>query len=160
MIFHASIPADDPERVARVMAEIWGGECFRFPPWPGAWIAMAGDDRGSTFEVYPRGQVIAPGAGDGMATPAPDPAPSRYGLFHLAVATDRSAEEILAIGEREGWRAVRCNRGGVFDVVELWIENAVLVEVLTAEMQKDYRAGVTPDLWRRAGPPGAGAAVG
>jgi hypothetical protein len=153
MIFHASVPADDPERVARVMAEVWNGEAFRFPPFPDAWIAMAGDDRGSTFEVYPRDRVIAPGEGDGMATARPDPAQSRYTGFHLAIATGRTAGEILAIGAREGWRAVRCSRGGFFDVVELWIENAVLVEVLTAEMQKDYLAAVTPDLWKRARPP-------
>ena len=61
MIFHASIPADNPEHVARVIAEIWGGEAFRFPPWPGGWVAMAGDDRNSNVEVYPRAHTIAPG---------------------------------------------------------------------------------------------------
>lgn len=150
MIFHASIPADAPEQVARVMAEIWKGEAFRFPPWPGAWVAMAGDDRSTTLEVYPRDQVIAPGEGEAPGRPQQHAGQGALSSFHLAVATDRTAEEVLAIGARESWRAVRCSRGGIFDVIELWIENTLLIEVLTTEMQDDYRAGVTFDLWRRA----------
>jgi hypothetical protein len=148
MIFHASIPADDPQRVAELIAEIWQGEAFRFPPWPGAFVAMAGDARGSTVEVYPRANVIAPGEGDEQGQPRVDPAPSRFGCFHLAIATERRAEEILAIGQREGWRAVRCSRGGFFEVIELWLENSLMVEVLTPEMQRDYTSKVNLDTWR------------
>ncbi len=54
MIIHASIPADDPERVARVIAELWRGESFPF--FAGTFIAMAGDDRGSQIEVAKRGK--------------------------------------------------------------------------------------------------------
>ncbi|KGF83251.1 hypothetical protein IA69_00025 [Massilia sp. JS1662] len=148
MIFHASIPARNPERVAAVIAEIWGGQSFRFPPWPGAWVAMAGDVRGSMVEVYPHTMPMAPGNGSEMARPHPDAAPRPYACFHLAIATERSVEEILAIGRREGWRAVPCSRGGVFDVVELWLENGLMFEVLTPEMQHDYRRGVNLDMWR------------
>jgi hypothetical protein len=35
MIFHASVPADDPERVARALAEVLRGEHMPFPPYPG-----------------------------------------------------------------------------------------------------------------------------
>lgn len=153
MIFHASIPADDPEHVASVLAEIWRGEAFRFPPWPGACVAMAGDDRNTTIEVYPRAQTITPGEGDGPGRPGVDPAPSRFGCFHLAIATERGADEILAIGAREGWRTVRCSRGGIFEVIELWLENTLMVEVLTAEMQADYRSRARIGIWReRIGP--------
>lgn len=160
MIFHASVPADDPARVARVMAEIWRGESFPFPPWPGAFVAVAGDGRGTTLEVYPRAQTIAPGEGDEGARPLVDRAVGRLGCFHIATATDRPAEDILAIGAREGWRAVRCRRGGLFEVIELWIENALMVEVMTAEMQADYRAAATLEGWRErlrrpVGAPGA-----
>jgi hypothetical protein len=153
MIFHASIPADEPERVARVIAEIWGGEAFRFPPWPGGWVAMAGDERNSTLEVYPRGNLVTPGEGAEQAQPAADANPARFGCFHLAIATAKTAEEIHAIGRREGWRAVRCSRGGVFDVIELWLENSLLVEVLTEEMQHDYKTRLTMDTWRNPRPP-------
>ena len=59
MIIHASIPADDPERVARVIAELWRGESFPF--LAGTFIAMAGDGvRGSQIEVTKRGNEIVP----------------------------------------------------------------------------------------------------
>jgi hypothetical protein len=148
MIFHASIPADHPEHVAAVMAEIWKGESFRFPPWPGAYVAMAGDDRSSTIEVYPRAHTIAPGEGDAPSRMQVDATPADFSCFHLAIATDRTAGEILSIGEREGWRAVRCSRGGFFEVIEFWIENKLLVEVMTTEMQRDYTSKVKPDIWR------------
>jgi hypothetical protein len=153
MIFHASIPADRPEHVAAVLAEIWQGEAFRFPPWPGAHVAVAGDERGSMVEVYPREQTLTPG--DGVPQPQVDPAPRRMSCFHLAIATQRTAEEILAIGEREGWHAARCSRGGAFDVVELWIENCLLVEVLTLEMQQDYLSKINLDTWRELAPAAA-----
>ncbi len=59
MIIHASIPADDPERVARVIAEVWRGEHFPFL-FPQTFIVMAGDDRGNMIEVAPRGKEICP----------------------------------------------------------------------------------------------------
>jgi hypothetical protein len=131
-----------------VIAEIWQGESFRFPPWPGGYVAMAGDERSSTVEVYPRAHTIAPGAREAPAQLRVDAAPARISCFHLAVATPRSADEIMSIAQREGWRAVRCSRGGFFEVIEFWIENSLLVEVMTAEMQRDYQAKVHPALWR------------
>lgn len=148
MIFHASIGADNPEHVAGVLARIWKGEAFRFPPWPGAFVAMAGDERGSTIEVYPRSNAIGPGEKDEMCKPHQEAAASRYSPFHLAIASELGAEEIMAIGAQEGWRAVRCARGGIFEVIELWIENAQMIEVLTPDMQRAYKAGVNLNTWR------------
>ena len=51
----------------------------------------------------------------------------------------RTAEEIHTIGEREGWRAVRLSRGP-HDVIELWLENRVMLELMTPEMTADYLA--------------------
>ncbi len=147
MIFHASIPADNPESVAEFMAEIWGGEAFRFPPWPGAYVAIAGDDRGTTCEVYPRAQTMARGDGEQPAWPRVDETPSEFTVHHIAVMTEKTEGEILALAKHEGWRAVRCSRGKFFDVIEVWIENRMLVEVLTAAMQADYRKNVNMEMW-------------
>jgi hypothetical protein len=38
-----------------------------------------------------------------------------------------------------GLSAHAAHRGGVFDVVELWIENGLMFEVLTPDMQDDYQ---------------------
>lgn len=147
MIFHASVPADDPKKVAEVIAEIWGGQAFRFPPWPGAYVAMAGDERGSTVEVYPRAMTMAPGEGDQPTYPLVDESPSRYVAFHIAIQTAKTQDEILGIAKREGWRALRCSRGDTFDVIEFWFENRLHVEVLTQEMQNDYKKNVNYALW-------------
>jgi hypothetical protein len=44
----------------------------------------------------------------------------------------------MAIATREGWPAKYRKRGGLFGVVELWIEGRQMIEVLTPEMQSEY----------------------
>jgi hypothetical protein len=43
-----------------------------------------------------------------------------------------------------------CNRGRFFDIVEVWVENAYLVEVLDPEQLADYQRAMTIENWRRA----------
>ena len=151
MIVHNSIPADNPKLVAETIAEIWGGaaEAFRFPPWPGAYVAIAGDERGTTCEVYPRNQTMAPGVAEGdPAWACVDETPSKHVAFHVATMTSKTVEEVLAIAERVGWRALTCPRGDFFDVIEVWVENRMLLEVLTPEMQADYKKNVNLEMWR------------
>jgi hypothetical protein len=63
------------------------------------------------------------------------------------VSVDSAA--VLAVGERAGWRAVRCTRGhNFFDVIELWVENRTMLEMLTAEMRAQYLAFATPEKFR------------
>ena len=65
MIHHFSIPARDPARVARVLAELIGGRAYRFPgPLPGAAMAVSGDRHGTMIEIYPESVVMAPGDGE------------------------------------------------------------------------------------------------
>lgn len=40
--------------------------------------------------------------------------------------------------DHEGWRALRLTRGP-FDVIEFWIENTVMLELMTPDMADDYR---------------------
>src|SRR3546814_6405812 len=56
MIVRYSIPADDPELVGMVIAQIWDGHVHpeRFATRPGAHGAIAGDDRGTSIELYQR----------------------------------------------------------------------------------------------------------
>ncbi|CAL8476453.1 hypothetical protein [Caballeronia sp. S22] len=151
MIFHASIPANDPKHVAHVLAELWDGFAAPFSPFPDAWMAVAGDDRGSIIEVYPSDQVITPGGGheESVSYGANTLKRPQYSAFHMAIATKLSAEDVLAIGEREGWRAVRCTRGdNFFHVIEFWIENSTMLEFLTPEMQAEYLAFATPENFK------------
>ena len=159
MIFHASIPTHDPERVARTLAEVWGGFAAPFSPFEGAWMAVAGDDRGTIIETYPSNLTLTPGD---TSEPLPSMASARaqYSGFHMAVASPLSPEQVIAIGEREGWRAVRCTRGNhFFDVIELWVENSTLIEVLTPEMQAQYLGFATPENFRALAGQAASASV-
>jgi hypothetical protein len=54
----------------------------------------------------------------------------------------------MAVAAREGWPAKYRKRGGVFGVIELWIEGDRMIEVLTPEMQAEYLAAMTIPGWR------------
>lgn len=148
MIFHLSIAAKNPQHVAGVIAELWRGRAMPFPPVAvGSWVALAGDDRNSLIEVYPFGSELRPADGDADAMAQTNSQPSGLTATHAAVASPLEEGEVFAIAEREGWQAKYRKRGGQFGVIELWLENATMIEVLTAEMQREYLA------MRMPGPP-------
>jgi hypothetical protein len=141
MIHHFSIAAQNPQHVAGVIAELWRGRSQPFPPVAeGSWMALACDDRNSLIEVYPFGCELRPAEGDADATSVINPEPSRFTATHAAVASPLTEAEVFAIAARERWEAKYRKRGGAFGVIELWIENRVMLEVLTAEMQTEYLA--------------------
>ena len=146
MIFHFSIAADDPKKTATMLAELWRGEAFPFPMvGKGSWVAHAGDDRRSTLEVYPRDMALYPTerAGEERYEPV-----SRSGPFHAAVATPLSIEEVEDIGRRYGCHTSLCQRGPYFRVIEFWVDNCLMLEMMTPEMQAEYQATITPENWR------------
>ena len=151
MIVHASVPAYDPERVARVIAELWQGFSMPFPVIPGVFVAMAGDDRGTQVEVGPRGQEGAPGAD--MVEFRRNASPSPYSEVHLNIYSPLSEAEILAIGAREGWTARVCDRGGFFKLVELWLENRFMLEVMNTREWERYKAMCQAVTARQGQPP-------
>lgn len=141
MLFHLSIDCREPRRVAGVIAELFGSNIVvPFPPIGNgaSFMALAGDDRNTGVEVYPRGThlYLAEGQAEGEAVAGEGALSST----HFAMATPLEEEQVLAIAAREGWTARVCSRGGQFDVIEVWIENDRMVEVLTARMQADYLA--------------------
>lgn len=143
MLFHMSIAAEDPQHVASVIAELWRGEARRFPPIAdNSWIALAGDDRGTIMEVYPMGTVLRETPGDADAHGEAVGA-ERFSATHGAIATPLDEAAVLAIAGREGWPAKYRKRGGMFGVIELWIEGHQMMEVLTPEMQAEYLAAMT-----------------
>jgi hypothetical protein len=146
VIFHFSIGADDPRRTATMLAELWRGEAFYFPMiGEGSWVVHAGDERRSTIEVYPRDLALYPRPGDeGEVRYEPV---SRHGPFHAAVATPLSTEQVEEIGRRYGCHTELRPRGP-FHVVEFWVDNSLMLEMLTPEYQAEYQRFITPDGWR------------
>ncbi len=141
MIHHFSIPARQPLHVARVLAELLGGgRVTGFGPRAGGYIAWAGDAHGTAIEVYPLGtELFPPASGIGQASFRTAPEASGFTATHAAVSVGLSEAQVFALGQREGWRAVQLDRGG-FEVIEFWVENTVMLEVLTPRMAADYLA--------------------
>ena len=150
MIFHFSIAAHAPSQVAAVIAELWAGEALAFPPVSDdGWIVLADDAQRSALEVYPIDTVLREADGDADAI-GESTGHVGYTASHAAIATALSQEEVLAIAAREGWPAKYRKRGGMFGVVELWIEGRQMVEILTPEMQVEYRETMSAANWRAA----------
>ena len=160
MIAHFSLPACDPETVAGVFAKIIDGISMPFPVVPGAWVAIARDGSGVGVEVLP--EESAHNVGEGDTDPSrtangpevmpwevqirQDGAAQQASGFHVAITSTLSRQQIIELGRSQGWRAVYCDRGGVFDLVELWIDNRFLVEVLPPEGADRYRAFYRPEV--------------
>jgi hypothetical protein len=76
--------------------------------------------------------------------------PSRYNEVHLLIGTELGAEDIFAIAEREQWIARSCDRA-MFALIELWVENKFLIEVVTGPEIARYRSFYRNlDNWREA----------
>src|SRR5262249_22446331 len=60
----------------------------------------------------------------------------------ISVAAD--AGKVKQIAERAGWHCVTCNRGP-FHVIEVWVENDTMVEVLPPDFAAEYLAWTSPD---------------
>jgi len=144
MIHHLSIAARDPKHVAGVLAELMGGEAVPFPPNPGSFFALQLDDHGSGVEVYPAGTELEPnGDVGGSFVKRPRSGPG-YGSTHFALSVTTDAAAVEDIARRAGWQCFTCNRGP-FHVIEVWVENATMVEILPPEFAREYLAFTRPD---------------
>jgi hypothetical protein len=152
MIYHASIPADDPERVARVIAELWRGTYHPFIA-PGTFIALANDEWGTELEIGARGMELIPAQGEVGFRRNPDASP--FNQVHINMSTVLSYEDVLSIAAREGWMAQVCDRGGFFKLVEFWIENKFMLELMSATESMRYRSIMNAQFWRRMPAPTA-----
>jgi hypothetical protein len=143
MIHHLSIAARDPKQAAGVLAEIMGGTSVPFPPNPGSYFALQLDDKGSGIEVYPAGTELEPN-GEVGGTFVKHPRECGFGATHcaLSVATERGKVEEIA--RRAGWHCFVCNRGP-FHVIEVWVENETMIEVLPPDYAAEYLAFTRPD---------------
>jgi hypothetical protein len=139
MLHHASFNARHPENVARVLAEMIDARVIRAPspPFPdGSWFVCCGDEAGSYVEVIPWGHVLDPAGRFGVGIDA-DMRP-RTGS-HMLLGTPHAFEQIREAAARADWRCEIAD-AGLFKVVKVWIENAVLIELLPPEMAPAYFA--------------------
>jgi len=147
MIHHLSIAARDPKQAAGVLAELMGGTAVPFPPNPGSFFALQLDEHGSGVEVYPAGTMLRPGGAVGGSFVRQEP--RTYGATHFALSVPTDNATVQAIAERAGWQCFDCNRGP-FHVIEVWVENETMVEILPPDYAAEYLAFTSPDKVRAA----------
>jgi hypothetical protein len=138
MIHHISLDAKRPKHVAEVLAEVLGGQVVPAPPHfrSDSWFVFAGDEHGTLVEVLPYGTELRPDKVEAgfHAGNVPE---SPFQATHAYISTNLSAEQILKIGAREDWLTRHCDRG-LFELIEFWVENRLLVEFAPPEMKAQY----------------------
>lgn len=150
-LIHASIPADDPRIVSETLAEMMDGEAIPFPPaGPLGRMAWSGDGNVS-LEIVPRGNLIHPGPNAGEWRAVQDS--QRLSEVHLAIAVSRPATHIVSIADRAGWPARICSRGnGLFELVEVWVEGAFMIEIFDPDQAAGYQRAVTLEKLKKQMP--------
>ena len=137
MIHHLSIPAQNPRHVAEILTVLFNGVLTGFGPYQNSFIAWAADEHGTAVEVYPAGTEMFPDAGLGQANFRHEPSASGFTTTHAAISVQRTREEVFELAAQVGWRAIELPRGS-FNVIEFWVENRVLLELMTPEMTEGY----------------------
>jgi hypothetical protein len=146
MIHHISIAVHNPLHVSQVLAEILQGQSIPFPGHPGSYVALALDPQGTMVELHPFGTALFPSEaknepGHLLLHPEANP----YSANHTAISVPLSMAQIRAIADREQWRMVLCRRGdNYFDIIEFWLENQLLIELLPPELVDRYLAFMEP----------------
>lgn len=146
MLHHISIDAQEPLRVAGVLAEIWNGKVYKFLV-PGSALVMPFDNYGTHIVVLKKGDVWTPGADAESAKILPTP-PASFVSAHAAISVPITYSQIEQIGQREGWRVLTRHQGkGVpFSATELWIENRILFEFFPPEFISSYLQTMQPEV--------------
>ena len=147
MIHHLSVPVRDPRHTAQVFLELFGGGVVTpFGPYENSFITWSGDQLGTALEFYPVGTEMYPPTTPEQAQFRHNASATGHTATHAAISVELEVDHVMAIAEREGWRALVLPRGG-FDVIEFWIDNTVMLELLTPQRGADYPA-VPPRIAR------------
>jgi hypothetical protein len=150
MLHHISLAVHNPLHAAEVLAEVWHGKAVPFSPHSGSYIVVTFDAYGTAIEFLPKNTVLTPGVDDQpiqFSSLSPDFNANAIGYTatHANIAVPSSETEIYAIAQREGWRAIRCKREDFFELIELWIENEVLIELLPPNLIDGYLKAMRPE---------------
>src|SRR6202000_1562607 len=113
-----------------------------FPPNPGSFFALQLDDNGSGVGGYPAGTELRPGGEVGGKFVKNEA--RGFGSTHFALSVATDANTVKSIAERAGWQCFDCDRGP-FHVIEGWVENETMVEILPPEYAREYLAFTKPD---------------
>lgn len=132
MILHISVPAFEPMKVAKVLAELCGGMVEPFKPLANSYMVYANDEYCTGFEVYPADVEFQPGIAEQESSRFVHlEKPKKFSATHCAFVTALSKKEIENIAARENWRCIYTRRQNLFSLYEFWLENHFLIELIT-----------------------------
>lgn len=135
MIQHVSVTADDPKKTATTIAALLGGTALPLGPTEGTWTAVARDPIGNMVEVMPRGTEFHRERDRVEMRPG---VPARHSGFHVMFDSPLSEEEIMQVAEERDAVAFR-SKHGPFELLEFWIDDCLLLEVLPPTLSRSYR---------------------
>lgn len=135
MLHHISISVDNPLHVAKVLAEIWQGRVAPFAICSGSYIVLKGDEYGSAIELLPSGIEMT--LKQQKVVYEQNPHYSKFSSTRVAISVPTSQCEIEKIAMREDWQLTFSLRSQ-YKVIELWIENRFLLELMTTAMSHQY----------------------
>lgn len=139
-IHHFTLPARDPERVARVLAELTGGTVAPMPHPQGAWIVADPDEPSTLLEVWPSGMRCEVGSSHVVDTD--DPGPSHW-PHHAYVSVPTDVDAIKAVLDREGWTYEVARNGAPngpgFELIRAWIEGHACIEFASPAQLAQYQ---------------------
>lgn len=145
MILHASVTADQPRAAAETLARLLGGRALPIGPGEGTWSALGPDPIGNMVSVLERGSEFHRQDGEHVETRKG--AAVRHSGFHMLIETPLSEAEVLTLAEERNCHAQRATHGA-FSVIEFWLDDCLLIEVVTPELACAYRETVHSDELR------------
>lgn len=145
MILHASIVADEPRNTAETLATLLGGVALPLGPGEGTWSAVGSDPIGNMISVLGRGSEFHR-TDDRVDTRMGEPV--RHSAYHLLIETSLSEAEVVSLAADRGCHTLR-TKHGAFDVIEFWVDDCLLIEVVTPEMAREYRELIQSDELRQ-----------
>ena len=144
MIHHISIEADNPMKVATVLAKLMGGRAREGFPFQHSCGAFSGDKHGTMIECWPRGKVATiPKSGPGTFETSDSETLQNHQAFHTAISVELEDDEIMEIARDAGWETAVRGGNAPFSLVEVWIENRLLLEVLSPTQTENYLRAMT-----------------
>ncbi|MBW4512827.1 MAG: hypothetical protein KME64_41000 [Scytonematopsis contorta HA4267-MV1] len=151
MILYLSILAQDPQRVAQVLAEIIHGQSVPYPLYTGSYIIFPRDENGVEIEVTPLVTESASSKNDDNLLYQQSPSVSKATDINVAISVPTNIEQIEQIAQREGWHTQRRRVGNDygFNCIELWVENRFLINCLTPDMTAEYISFVKPEYMKK-----------
>ncbi|MGR3290342.1 MAG: hypothetical protein ACU0C9_04005 [Paracoccaceae bacterium] len=126
-------------KVATVLAKLMSGRAREGFPFKHSCGAFSGDKHGTMIECWPRGKVATiPKSGPGTFETSDSETLQNHQAFHTAISVELEDDEIMEIARDAGWETAVRHGNAPFSLVEVWIENRLLLEVLSPRQTENY----------------------